>query len=93
MPKRNLSSTSVVPSSGNVFEDLGLPDAEEKQTKVRLAVGRLHSNNQDASPYMIAIRAEKRLALMCYGPMCYRPGAFIQGIIHSNSATYSLWGL
>lgn len=27
----------VVPSSGNVFADLGLPDAEEKQTKVRLA--------------------------------------------------------
>ena len=27
-----------VPSSGNVFADLGLPNAEEKQTKVRLAV-------------------------------------------------------
>jgi predicted XRE-type DNA-binding protein len=27
----------VVPSSGNVFEDLGLPNAEEKQTKARLA--------------------------------------------------------
>jgi predicted XRE-type DNA-binding protein len=26
----------VVPSSGNVFADLGLPNAEEKQTKVRL---------------------------------------------------------
>ena len=38
MPKRKLSATSVVPSSGNVFADLGLPDAEEKQTKVRLAV-------------------------------------------------------
>jgi len=25
-------------SSGNVFADLGLPDAEERQTKVRLAV-------------------------------------------------------
>src|ERR1051326_133338 len=37
MPKRKPSST-VVPSSGNVFADLGLPDAEEKQTKVRLAV-------------------------------------------------------
>ena len=30
--------TSVVPSSGNVFADLQLPNAEEKQTKVRLAV-------------------------------------------------------
>lgn len=28
----------VVGSSGNVFRDLGLPDAEELQTKVRLAV-------------------------------------------------------
>lgn len=28
----------VVPSSGNVFTDLGLPRADEKQTKVRLAV-------------------------------------------------------
>ena len=28
----------VVPSSGNVFADLGLPYAQEKQTKVRLAV-------------------------------------------------------
>lgn len=29
---------AVAPSSGNVFADLGLPRAEEKQTKVRLAV-------------------------------------------------------
>jgi predicted XRE-type DNA-binding protein len=28
----------VIPSSGNVFADLGLSNAEEKQTKVRLAV-------------------------------------------------------
>jgi predicted XRE-type DNA-binding protein len=34
--KKNKSD--VVPSSGNVFADLGRPDAEEKQTKVRLAV-------------------------------------------------------
>ena len=27
----------IVPSSGNVFADLGLRDAEERQTKVRLA--------------------------------------------------------
>jgi predicted XRE-type DNA-binding protein len=32
------SKIGVVPSSGNVFADLGLPNAEEKQTKVRLAV-------------------------------------------------------
>lgn len=32
------NSDAVVPSSGNVFADLGLRDAEEKQTRVRLAV-------------------------------------------------------
>jgi predicted XRE-type DNA-binding protein len=31
------SKVAVVPSSGNVFADLGLPNAEEKQTKVHLA--------------------------------------------------------
>jgi len=32
------SKTDVVRSSGNVFTDLELPQADEKQTKVRLAV-------------------------------------------------------
>jgi predicted XRE-type DNA-binding protein len=32
------NSESVEPSSGNVFVDLGLRDADEKQTRVRLAV-------------------------------------------------------
>jgi predicted XRE-type DNA-binding protein len=32
------NSDAVVPGSGNVFADLGLRDAEEKQTRVRLAV-------------------------------------------------------
>jgi predicted XRE-type DNA-binding protein len=32
------SKASVIPGSGNVFKDLRLPGAEEKQTKVRLAV-------------------------------------------------------
>jgi len=32
------SKTTVVQSSGNVFADLGLQNADEKQTKVRLAV-------------------------------------------------------
>ena len=31
------SMPRIVPSSGNVFADLGLPNAEEKQTKARLA--------------------------------------------------------
>src|ERR1700694_208758 len=37
MAKRK-NEPKVIPSSGNVFADLGVPDAEEKQTKVRLAV-------------------------------------------------------
>src|SRR6202041_2287635 len=37
MAKRS-NKPDVVPSSGNVFADLGIPDAEGKQTKVRLAV-------------------------------------------------------
>ena len=32
------NKTQVIPSSGNVFADLGLPNAEEKKTKVQLAV-------------------------------------------------------
>jgi predicted XRE-type DNA-binding protein len=30
--------TSIIPNSGNVFSGLQLPDADEKQTKIRLAV-------------------------------------------------------
>ncbi len=37
MPNRR-NKGIVVQSSGNVFADLGLPGADEKQTKVRLAV-------------------------------------------------------
>src|ERR1700687_2921861 len=37
MPKAKYKP-DVVPSSGNVFADLGVTNAEEKQTKVRLAV-------------------------------------------------------
>jgi hypothetical protein len=33
----------VVPSSGNVFTDLGLNNAGEKQTRVRLAVASIRS--------------------------------------------------
>ncbi len=36
MAKRK-NKPEVVPSSGNVFADLRLPNADEKQTKVRLA--------------------------------------------------------
>ena len=32
------ANPGVTPSSGNVFDDLGLPRADERQTQVRLAV-------------------------------------------------------
>jgi len=32
----------VIPSSGNVFADMGLPDADELDTKVRLAATIIH---------------------------------------------------
>ena len=35
---RRTNKPEVTPSSGNVFADLRLPNAEEKQTKARLAV-------------------------------------------------------
>ena len=35
---KQAKSAKVVASSGNVFADLGLPDAAELDTKVRLAV-------------------------------------------------------
>lgn len=38
MAKRVTKRTRIEPSSGNVFADLGLPDAAELDTKVRLAV-------------------------------------------------------
>lgn len=41
MAKRR-NKPDVVPSSGNVFADLGIAKAEEKQTKVRLAVAINH---------------------------------------------------
>src|SRR5262245_34738635 len=36
--RKHSGTASVVRSSGNIFADLGFADAEEKQTKVRLAV-------------------------------------------------------
>src|SRR5271169_1335168 len=41
MPKTK-NKPAVVPSSGNVFADLGVTNAEEKRTKVRLAVAINH---------------------------------------------------
>jgi len=37
MRKSEAANAAVVPGSGNVFADLGMADADERQTKVRLA--------------------------------------------------------
>jgi len=37
MRKNEAANAAVVPGSGNVFADLGMADADERQTKVRLA--------------------------------------------------------
>jgi len=66
--KRN---RTVTPSSGNVFADLGLPNAEEKQTKVRLAVeinrilaaGRM---SQESAAKLLQINQPKISALTNY---------------------------
>ena len=36
--QRSESNRAITPSSGNVFTDLGLANAGERQTKVRLAL-------------------------------------------------------
>ena len=50
----------IVPSSGNVFADLRLPDADEKQTKVRLAVT---INHILASQHLSQAAAARRLKI------------------------------
>ncbi|MGA8871809.1 MAG: helix-turn-helix transcriptional regulator [Candidatus Acidiferrales bacterium] len=50
----------IVPSSGNVFADLRLPQAEEKQTKVRLAVA---INQIIAGQELSQVAAARRLQI------------------------------
>jgi predicted XRE-type DNA-binding protein len=65
------NNTKITPSSGNVFADLRLPNAEEEQTKVRLAVainriiaGR--SLSQSAAARCLKINQPKISALANY---------------------------
>lgn len=62
---------AIVPSSGNVFADLRLRDADEKQTKVRLAVtiNRIltaHSFSQATAARRLKINQPKVSALANY---------------------------
>ncbi len=65
------SSESIVRSSGNVFADLGLRAADEKQTKVRLAVAiqqiiQARSLSQMAAAKLLDINQPKVSALVNY---------------------------
>ena len=65
------NSDPVVPGSGNVFADLGLRDAEEKQTRVRLAVAinqiiQARLLSQTAAARLLDVNQPKISALMNY---------------------------
>ena len=65
------NSEIVVPSSGNVFADLGVRDASEKQTRVRLAVAinriiQARHLSQNAAADLLAINQPKISALANY---------------------------
>lgn len=70
MAKRR-NKAEVVPSSGNVFTDLRLSQAEEKQTKVRLAVA-IHQIVEDqqlsqvAAARLLDVHQPKISALLNY---------------------------
>jgi len=57
---RPRSKSEIIPSSGNVFADLRLPNADEKQTKVRLAVA---INRIIASQRLPQVAAARRLKI------------------------------
>jgi len=70
MAKRK-NKPGVVPSSGNVFADLGLPKAEDNQTKVRLAVAlneivRRQQLSQAAAARRLRVNQPKVSALSNY---------------------------
>jgi predicted XRE-type DNA-binding protein len=63
------NSDLVIPGSGNVFADLGLRDAEEKQTRVRLAVAInqiIQPLSQTAAARLLDVNQPKISALMNY---------------------------
>jgi predicted XRE-type DNA-binding protein len=65
------SNTRIVRSSGNVFAGLGIPDAAEKQTKVRLAVAinqvlQRRGLSQGSAAKVLEINQPKVSALLHY---------------------------
>jgi predicted XRE-type DNA-binding protein len=78
---------SVVRSSGNVFADLGLRDAGEKQTKVRLALAiqqiiQARRLSQTAAARLLDINQPKISALVNY----HLDGFSVERLLHFLNA-------
>ena len=81
------NSESIVRSSGNVFADLGLRDAREKQTKVRLAVAiqqiiQTRHLSQTAAARLLDINQPKISALVNY----HLEGFSVERLLHFLNA-------
>lgn len=81
------NSESIVRSSGNVFADLGLRDAGEKQTKVRLAVAiqqiiQTRRLSQAAAARLLDINQPKISALVNY----HLDGFSVERLLHFLNA-------
>jgi predicted XRE-type DNA-binding protein len=81
------NSESIVRSSGNVFADLGLRDAGEKQTKVRLAVAiqqiiQARRLSQAAAARLLDINQPKISALVNY----HLDGFSVERLLHFLNA-------
>jgi|ERR1051326_8067629 predicted XRE-type DNA-binding protein len=69
--KRDVQSEAVIRGSTNVFADLGLPDAEERQTKLRLAYAinqilKESRHTQAAAARLLKVNQPKVSALQRY---------------------------
>ena len=81
------NSESIVRSSGNVFADLGLRDAGEKQTKVRLAAAiqqiiQARRLSQTAAARLLDINQPKISALVNY----HLEGFSVERLLHFLNA-------
>jgi predicted XRE-type DNA-binding protein len=81
------TSESVVRGSGNVFSDLGLRDADEKQTKVRLAAAiqqiiQARRLSQNAAARLLGINQPKISALVNY----HLDGFSVERLLHFLNA-------
>lgn len=80
------NSESVVRSSGNVFADLGLRDAGEKQTKVRLALAiqqaiQARRLSQAAAARLLEVNQPKISALVNY----HLEGFSVERLMHFST--------